>query len=171
MFRFIWLLLALSGPPGTLTALAAAAGETPASPGLTILVETSAEILETIELAEGGQTKRLVPATDIRQGQVVFYTVTLHNPGTQAAHNVIVTKPVPANTRYVADSAAAPGAVVTFSMDGGVTFADARRLLTKDARGIDRPVSPERYTHIRWRMTYPLAPGARAYARFRAVFR
>lgn len=66
--------------------------------------------------------------TDIRQGQVVYYTVKIRNPAATAAHNVVVTRPVPANTRYVAESAAAPGAVVSFSIDGGKTFAPARGL-------------------------------------------
>lgn len=148
-----------------------ASGRLPLPPGLSLPVETVAEVLETVGLPDGGRTTRLVPATDLAQGQVVFYTVVIHNPGSEAAHNVMVIKPVPANTHYVADSAAAPGAEVTFSIDGGVTFVDARKLLNKDVRGVNRPVSTERYTHIRWRMTYPLAPGARAYARFRAVFR
>lgn len=134
-------------------------------------VETFAAVMESRELPDGSQVKGLVPATEIRQGQVVYYTVKIRNPGQRAAHNVIVTKPVPANTRYVADSAAAPGALLSFSIDGGVNFAPARELTVKDERGVLRPAPPERYTHIRWQMRYPLAPEAIAYARFRAVFR
>jgi len=131
-------------------------------PPVAIETETVAAILGVKTLADGTRTREWLPATDIRQGQVVHYTVKIRNPGAGPAHDVVVTKPVPANTRYVADSAAAPGAVLSFSIDGGKTFASAREL---------RPASPDAYTHIRWQLRYPLAPGAVAYARFRAVFR
>lgn len=136
-----------------------------------IETDTVAAILGTRTLPDGTRTKEWLPATDIRQGQVVYYTVKIRNPGTEAAHNVVVTKAVPANTRYVPDSAAAPGATISFSVDGGMTFAPARELVARDARGAARQASPETYTHIRWQLRYPLAPGATAYARFRAVFR
>lgn len=138
---------------------------------LPIEVSTTAAIMETLPQAEGGETRRFVPATDIVEGQVVYYTLAVRNPGSQPAHDVVVTKPVPANTRYIPGSAVAPNATVTFSIDGGVTFAPARNLVAPDEPGSAGPVPPERYTHIRWRMRYPLAPGAVAYARFRAVFR
>ncbi len=134
-------------------------------------VETFAAVMESHDLPDGSQLKELLPAAEIREGQVVYYTLKIRNPSQRAAHNVVVTKPVPANTRYVADSAAAPGALLSFSVDGGITFASARQLVLKDERGLLRPAPPERYTHIRWQMRYPLAPGAVAYARFRAVFR
>lgn len=137
---------------------------------LPIEVSTAAAIMESRPQADGTVAKRLVPATDISEGQVVYYTLTVRNPGTRPAHGVVVTKPVPANTRYIPGSAVAPNATVTFSIDGGVTFAPARNLLAAGEQRPAQPAPPERYTHIRWQMRYPLAPGAVAYARFRAVF-
>jgi uncharacterized repeat protein (TIGR01451 family) len=136
-----------------------------------IETETVAAVLGTRTLPDGTRTKEWLPATDIQQGQAVYYTVKIRNLGTTAAHNVVITKAIPANTTYQPDSAAAPGAVVSFSVDGGATFAPARELVIRDPKGAQRAVTPETYTHIRWRMRYPLAPGAIAYARFRAVFR
>ncbi len=141
------------------------------SPPLQIGVETVAAVLEARLLPDGTRVNEWVPARELREGQVVYYTVKITNPSQQAAHNVVVIKPVPANTRYVADSAAAPGAQVSFSIDGGLTFAPARDLLIKDGQGAAKPAPPERYTHIRWQMRYPLAPRSTAHARFRAVFR
>ena len=134
-------------------------------------VETHSEVLESSVLADGTEIRKWVPATAIKEGQMVYFTVSIRNSGERAAHDVVVTKAVPANTRYVADSAAAPGAMLAFSTDGGVTFAAARSLVVRDDRGVLRPAPPESYTHIRWQLRYPLAPGAIAYARFRAVFR
>ena len=145
--------------------------EPAASVPVAVEIETLTAILVTETAPDGSLIKAWQPATDIREGQVVYYTVKIRNPGLRAAHNVTVTKPIPLNTRYVADSAAAPGAAISFSIDGGVTFAPARELLLKDDRDILRPAPPERYTHIRWDMRHPLAPGAIAYVRFRTVFR
>ncbi|MEQ1581359.1 MAG: hypothetical protein ABL964_12255 [Steroidobacteraceae bacterium] len=138
---------------------------------VTIETETVAAVLGTRTLPDGQRTKEWLPATEIQQGQVVYYTVKIRNPGTTAAHNVLITKAIPANTSYLADSAAAPGATIAFSVDGGVTFAPARELFVRDAGGAQRAAAPANYTHIRWQMRYPLAPGAIAYARFRTVFR
>lgn len=113
---------------------------------------------------------RYAPATLVTQGQVVYYTVRIRNVSSEYARDVTVTQRIPANTAYVQDSAAAPGADVSFSIDGGQTFVRADALLTTDASGKRRPVPLDEYTHIQWRLRNSLAPGAVALARFRAVF-
>ena len=124
------------------------------------------------EVREAGGTKehptfRLVPAKRLAQGQVVYYTLRITNPTPVFANKVQVSQMIPANTTYVPGSAAGPGADVEFSIDGGQTYAPAADLKLED--GVTR-ASPERYTHIRWRLRNPLAPGATALARFRATF-
>jgi uncharacterized repeat protein (TIGR01451 family) len=106
----------------------------------------------------------------LTQGQIVYYTVRIHNPSPVAARNVEVVRRIPANTFYVAGSAAGPGAHIDFSADGGQTFAAPGRVTVTDGNGATRAAKPEDYTHIRWRLRNPLAPGAVALARFRAVF-
>jgi uncharacterized repeat protein (TIGR01451 family) len=113
---------------------------------------------------------RFVPATVVSQGQVVYYTVRIRNPSTEYVREVVVTQRIPANTVYVEESASGPGAEVSFSVDGGQTFARASDLRVSDPTGIQRAASVEDYTHIRWRLRNALAPGAVALARFRAVF-
>lgn len=113
---------------------------------------------------------RFAPATVVRQGQVVYYTLRIRNISSEYARDVTVTQRIPANTEYVEESASAPGADVSFSVDGGQTFARADDLRVTDASGVERPVPTEQYTHIRWQLRNPLAPGAVALARFRAVF-
>jgi uncharacterized repeat protein (TIGR01451 family) len=112
---------------------------------------------------------RFVPARMLDQGQVVYYTVRITNQTTVPLRNVAVVQPVPANTVYIADSAAGPGAVVSFSIDGGHSFA-APEALTVDNEGSKHLAQPAQYTHIRWQLRNPLAPGATALARFRATF-
>lgn len=125
-----------------------------------------AEVRETLN-APDRQIHRLVPATTLSQGQVIYYTVRITNPTPVFANNVVVSQMIPANTIYLENSAVGPGADVEFSIDGAVTFARAADLKLED--GTRAP--PERYTHIRWRLRNPLAPGAMALARFRATFR
>lgn len=122
-------------------------------------------------MIDGVSKQRLVPASEISEGTEVYYTVAIRNAGDRPAHNVVVIKAVPINTVYVANSATAPGAATTFSTDGGTTFAAPTALVAKDADGRSVRMGTERYTHIRWHLRYPLAPGATAYARFRAIFR
>jgi uncharacterized repeat protein (TIGR01451 family) len=153
------------------TALEPVAPPVPGGDPAAIEMETVAAVLGSRTLPDGTRIKEWLPATDIQQGQVVYYTVKIRNPGKAALHNVVVTKAIPANTRYLADSASAPGAAISFSVDGGTTFAPARGLVDSGASGVQRTAAPDTYTHIRWQLRYPLAPGAIAYARFRAVFR
>ena len=133
-------------------------------------VELRTQLLAEVRESAGTQerpTFRMLPATRLAQGQVVYYTVKITNPTPIFANKVQVSQMIPANTTYLAGSAAGPGADVEFSIDGGQTFAAAGEL--KLADGVTR-ASPERYTHIRWRLRNPLAPGATALARFRATF-
>lgn len=145
-----------------MTTLATVAGATEAVELRTLLV---AEVRESGGTPEQ-PTARMVPASRLAQGQVVYYTVRITNPTPIFANKVQVSQMIPANTTYLAGSASGPGADIEFSIDGGQTFASANQL--KLADGTLAP--PGRYTHIRWRLHNPLAPGATALARFRATF-
>jgi uncharacterized repeat protein (TIGR01451 family) len=137
-----------------------------------VQVETElvAEVREGSDPARGREVYRYVPAATLAQGQVIYYTVRIHNPEPIFAANVTVVQRIPVNTAYVTDSASGPAADVTFSIDGGQTFAPAQRL-TVVADGKTQRLPAEQYTHIRWHLRNPLAPGAVALARFRAVFK
>lgn len=122
------------------------------------------------EVTSMRERARFVPATVVAQGQVVYYTVRIRNVSPEYARDVIVTQRIPANTVYVQGSASAPSAEVSFSIDGGQTFERAQDLRVVDTDGAIRLASAEQYTHLRWRLRNPLAPGAVALARFRAQF-
>lgn len=152
----------------------------------------AAESIETTLIAEvreeanvaGRRLARLVPATVLHEGQVVFYTVRILNRTSEPARDVVVVQRVPENTHYVPNSAGGPGAEITFSADGGQSFAREGQLIVVEPslplseptdgtvrQPLTRPATSEDYTHIRWRLRNPLAPGAVALARFRAVFK
>ncbi|MBL8271806.1 hypothetical protein [Steroidobacter sp.] len=125
-----------------------------------------AEVRESVGTPER-PSFRLVPARRLSQGQVVHYTVKITNPTPVFANKVQVSQLIPANTTYLPGSAAGPAAEIEFSIDGGQTYGRAADLKMADGR---TRAPPESYTHIRWRLRNPLAPGATALARFRATF-
>ena len=141
----------------------------PAEQGTDIATELIAEVRENVSTTPGREVFRFAPARMLEQGQVVYYTLRITNQTTVPLRNVAVVQPVPANTTYLADSASGPGADVSFSVDGN-TFAPAESLMI-GAEGSKQLAQATQYTHIRWQLRNPLAPGATALARFRATFR
>ena len=135
-----------------------------------IATELVAEVRENVSTTPGREVYRFVPARMLEQGQVVYYTLRITNQTTVPLRNVAVVQPVPANTTYLADSASGPGADVSFSVDGGSTFSPADSLMM-GVEGTKQLAQATQYTHIRWQLRNPLAPGATALARFRATFR
>lgn len=134
-----------------------------------IATELIAEVRENVSTTPGREVYRFAPARLLEQGQVVYYTLRITNQSTVPLRNVAVVQPVPANTTYLADSAAGPGAAVSFSVDGGKTFGPADSLMIA-VEGSTQLAQASQYTHIRWQLRNPLAPGAIALARFRATF-
>jgi uncharacterized repeat protein (TIGR01451 family) len=154
----------------TLTLLALLQAGAYADDAVEIQTELIAEVRENISTTPGREVFRFVPAKLLAQGQVVYYTLRITNPTAVFARNVVVVQPMPANTAYIGNSAAGPGATVSFSVDGGRTFATAEAVRI-EFEGASQPAQPAQYTHIRWQLRNPLAPGATALARFRAAFR
>lgn len=136
-----------------------------ADEGPEIQTELVAEVRENVSTTPGREVYRFVPARVLAQGQVIYYTLRVTNPAPTFAPNVVVTQRVPANTVYVPGSASGPGAIVTLSIDGGQTFVSEEEL---EREGGGRTAA--KYTHIRWQLRNPLAPGASALMRFQAVF-
>ena len=98
---------------------------------------------------------------------VVIYTTTVENISDASAENVVVNNPVPEHLSYVAGSAFAPGMIIEFSVDGGVSYAVAEDL-TVDEDGQPRAATADDFTHIRFVLQGELAAGAQGIARFRA---
>ncbi len=143
-----------------------------------------AEVREEIAAPGGRRISRLVPAASIEQGQEIFYTVRVRNAANVPVGDIEVVQRIPENTVYVPRSATGPGVEVFLSADGGrnfgkegqLTIVDQSAVALMQATSLDpaaltRPATAPDYTHIHWRLRNPLAPGAVALVRFRAVFR
>ena len=109
----------------------------------------------------------MVPAEKVVPGVEVTWTVTANNICKQPSEKVTINNAVPAHMTYVASSATGAGSDITFSLDGKTFGGPAQLKVTEN--GVARPAHADEYKHIRWVFKAPLAPGANAVARFRAV--
>jgi len=138
------------------------------APGDTLAVKASAEV-ETKVSMNGRDTVTLVPADRVVPGDEVIYTLEIRNTGAAPVRAPSVRFAIPHHMRYVADSAAGPGADVSFSVDGGRSFNLPENLQVAGKSGRLRPATAADYTHIRWQLKQRLNVNSVAFVRFRAV--
>lgn len=133
----------------------------------TIRIQTSADV-EIIETDASGETvTRLEQASKVVPGDIVIYTVSFSNTGSEPAENVVITNPVPRHMEYVEGTAFGPGADISFSIDGGQSWGAPEELVITALDGSQRPAQASDYTDIRWILRNELQPGAQGFARFR----
>src|SRR5262245_35591795 len=108
-----------------------------------IEVRASAEVEVKVKDEKTGkeETKR-VPATKVPPGVAVIYTLHADNKGSKPAADVVVTDPIPEHMDYVDGSASSQGTKLSFSADGGKTWAPKEKLQVKGANGA--PPAPAR---------------------------
>ena len=128
-----------------------------------------AELEQEVKTPEGKVEKKRVPALKAIPGNEVIYTSTFRNNGKKPAANVSVVNPVPANTTYVGGSAFGENRDITFSADGGRTWAPADKVTVTGPDGKKRPAAASDLTHIRWTYRGELAAGKQAAVGFRVV--
>ena len=129
---------------------------------LTTTAQVEKEVVE-----NGAKKKVLVPAGKVVPGTEVVWTVTANNVCKQPSDKVTINNAVPEHMTLVPNSAIGLGSQVTYSLDGKA-FAPAGKLTVQE-NGVTRPARADEYKHIRWEFKKPLAPGATAFASFRAV--
>lgn len=144
--------------------LAAAAA---AKPRIVVAIQQSKEIVET---TDAGNKTRLVPATSASPGEVLEYVLSYKNEGDEAATNAVIEDPIPKGTTFLANTATGESAEITFSSDGGKTFAVPVKLtyeIKLPSGAVERRVAtPAEYTNVRWTVKQ-IAPGARGQVSFR----
>lgn len=95
-------------------------------------------------------------------GDVIRYTISYRNGGKSEAKDAKIVDPVPKGTTYIPGSAAGEGAEITFSLDGKTFQAPPQlkyRVRQPDGTEAELQASPDMYTHIRWKLPKPVAPG------------
>ena len=135
----------------------------------TIRLEHKAEQWESVIDDNGVEQTRLAEAARVLPGAAVVFTVTYTNTGDEPAENVTITNPVPDHMVYVDASASGDNATVTFSVDGGASFAAAQDLLVADALGVQRSAIAKDYTDVRWIVDSDIASDTSGTVQFTAV--
>jgi uncharacterized repeat protein (TIGR01451 family) len=138
-----------------------------------IVTRVTAEVIARPAAALAGEKpeQKLQAAERVVPGDVLIYTVQVHNVGQYSVESAVVIQPLPKHTMYVADSAVGPGVDVDYSIDGGHSFDKAENLKLPNASNAAaraRRATAADYTHIRWRLHNRLKPDAIAFVRFRA---
>lgn len=114
-----------------------------------------------IERAQDGGEQR-IPTTQAAPGDVIEYQLVYKNTSTQPLSGLVVTGPIPANTRYVEASAqtAVDAGFVVSADDGGHFGTEPLIDTTRRAAGEEQAVIPaEAYTHVRWMPNTAIQPG------------
>lgn len=150
--------------------LLATAAFTAAAPesGLVLTVKVAREVTV---LREGKPEVTLVPVEKVRRGDLLVYTIEYRNADQAELRDALITDPVPNGTAYVLESAAGKNTEITFSVDGGHLFQKPPVKYTvrkPDGTSEERTAPAEMYTHLRWKLTRPLAAGAGGQVSFKA---
>ncbi len=109
-----------------------------------------------------------------RPGDVLRYRLAFTNRTDRPIRHVVLDNPIPARLRLSAASvkASRADARVEYSIDGGRSWAPQPMEDVVTAGGkVRRPVSPERYTNVRWTVDGPVAAQAVVTAEFEAQVR
>lgn len=110
-----------------------------------VKIEATAQKAVVVE-ENGQQVTKMVTADSVEPGQHIHFTLSYSNNGDEAAHDVVIDNPLPADTVYVAGSASGKP---QFSIDQGRHFAPADELMEQTEEG-ERRAEESNYTHIRW---------------------
>lgn len=141
-----------------------------AGPAMANGLTATQSVLKQVEIVQedGTVTTELVEASLIAPGDTVVYVLTYTNSGTEAARAVELTMPVPVEMIFIDGSADTGTTDVTYSIDGGDSFA-ARDALTVMVDGETRDALAEDITHVRWTFMDSIAVGEEGEVSFRAV--
>jgi uncharacterized repeat protein (TIGR01451 family) len=149
-------LLRASAPAGAVDGQTATFVLTAVSAAMAAATDTATDLLRVasprLTLLKSADRATAAPGDPIR------YTVAYTSAGTTDAHGVVLVDAVPVQTAYLSGSAtaSAPGTVIEFSHDGGLSFDGSEAA----------PI-----THLRFRLAAALAPGGTGSVAYRASVR
>ena len=158
MLRATLLTLAVVGA-GTLSAFANGLSAEQVVERVTVSVDANGNEIRTYAIAE-----------EVSPGDEVRYSLAYTNSGNEAADAVSLVMPVPGAVTYIETSATGPADALTFSADGGKSFAARTALKVLDGDQ-ERFATSADITHIKWAFSDPIAPAASGMVSFRAVLK
>ena len=104
-------------------------------------------------------------------GERVVYSLNFINDDAAPANDIVLTMPIPSEVKFIEGTADVPATTVTFSADGGESFALRQSVMKLDGTGNIRTASADELTHIRWTVPGPVAVGAGGALSFAATVR
>ncbi|OIO55975.1 MAG: hypothetical protein COX57_11000 [Alphaproteobacteria bacterium CG_4_10_14_0_2_um_filter_63_37] len=149
------------------TALTLVAPAAWAAPKMSVTITQEQEVV--VE-ENGKQVTKRVEVVEATPGEELIYTLEYRNDGDEAAKDVVLNDPIPANTQFVAGSAFGPGAEILYSVDGGASYNKPALLSYKvtrsDGTQEQRQATPVDYTNIQW-IVESVEPGKSGIVGFR----
>lgn len=124
-----------------------------------------------VKNADGTTNTTYVPADMVTPGETILYSLNIFNDKNEAATDLVLTMPVPAEVKYVDGSAIRPDANVTFSVDDGKTFSPRNSLQVLQDNGVARPALAEDVTHVRWNLAGPVQIGSSDVLSFKGILK
>lgn len=123
-------------------------------------IKITSDVHEIIEVLDdqGKPQEKIIAADEITPGDRILFTTSFMNSGKQPSDNVVITNPIPAHTRYLANTAKGENCIITFSVDGGRAWGDVKTLKVRQKDGKFRAATAADYTHIRWKYNRELKP-------------
>lgn len=153
--------IAVRAAGAALLAFAGATAGVASSPEVAVEIAVAREVVT--HDASGAARVRLEPVGTVRPGDVLVYTLRAENRGVAPALEARVEDPIPMGTRVILESVPTRGLRAEASLDGGSswqTFPATVRVRGEDGVTRDVPAPAASYTHLRWSLGEPLAPGA-----------
>lgn len=114
-------------------------------------------------LKRNDESLALDKVSAVHPGEILDWTITSANEGDAPARQYKTIGQIPQGTSFVAGSAVAQyGATVSYSIDGGKSFAVEPTIEQKQADGTTKrtPAPASMYTQVRYEWSDPLAAGA-----------
>ena len=130
-------------------------GPAHAQAGAAVEIRTAAFKEIEVKADDGTISKQQLPVARVVPGDVVVYEISYANKGGEAANDLAINNPVPAEVAFV--EAVNPPSVV--SVDKGKQFGPLGDLRVEGPDGQLRPAQPADITNLRWQIA-SLAPGA-----------
>jgi uncharacterized repeat protein (TIGR01451 family) len=121
---------------------------------------------------DGKSTTKRIPLDKANPKDIVVYTITYSNAGKGPILDAVIVDPLPAGVRYIADTAEGKDAEITYSIDKGRTWLKPPVMIEfrkPDGSLEKKPAPPDMYTHIKWAIKKPVAPGQAGQVSFKVT--
>ena len=120
---------------------------------------------------DGTETLKRVEAASVVPGERVVYSLNYVNDADDAATDLVLTMPIPQQVEFMEGTADKSGSVVTYSADGGQSFAPRQAVMVQTDDGQWVRAGSEDITHVRWLVAGPVGSGEAGTLAFKGVLK